>query len=88
MLERDIEHHLVRRVRGLGGLCLKFVSPGSAGLPDRLVLLPGGGVAFVELKRPGQRPGPLQLHMLAKLRQLGCRVAWFESKAEIDAFLA
>lgn len=51
-LERDIERKLRKRVEARGGHCLKFTSPSSAGVPDRIVLLPGGRVIFVELKRP------------------------------------
>lgn len=51
-LEKDIEKRLVDMVRRRGGLCLKWVCPGWAGVPDRIVLLPGGRVIFVELKRP------------------------------------
>ena len=51
-LEKDIERKLVDMVRRHGGLCLKWICPGWAGVPDRIVLLPGGRVIFVELKRP------------------------------------
>ena len=51
-LEKDIEQKLVKKVRQYGGLCLKWVCPGWAGVPDRIVLLPGGRIVFVELKRP------------------------------------
>ena len=52
MLEKEIEAKLVKIVKNRGGLCLKWVCPGWAGVPDRIVLLPGGKVIFVELKRP------------------------------------
>lgn len=51
-LEKDIEKKLTSVVRRRGGLCLKWVCPGWAGVPDRIVLLPGGRIIFVELKRP------------------------------------
>ena len=51
-LEKDIEKNLTAMVKHHGGLCLKWVCPGWAGVPDRIVLLPGGKVIFVELKRP------------------------------------
>ena len=51
-LEKEIEKKLTNLVRRHGGLCLKWVCPGWAGVPDRIVLLPGGKVIFVELKRP------------------------------------
>ena len=51
-LERDIEQKLRRKVEALGGRCLKWVCPGWSGVPDRIVLLPGGRIYFVETKRP------------------------------------
>ena len=76
MIERDVEQRFTREVkrRITGALCWKLVSPGNAGVPDRLVLLPGGRVVFVELKRPGEKPRPLQVATHSKLRRLGFRV--------------
>lgn len=59
MREKLIEQKLVKAVKAAGGLCPKFVSPGMAGMPDRLVLLPGSRLAFVEVKAPGKKPRPL-----------------------------
>lgn len=58
-----------------GAKCLKFVSPGFTGVPDRIILLPGGRVVFAELKRPGEHPRQRQLFVQAKLRRLGFLVA-------------
>lgn len=74
MLEREVEQALVREVRKHGGIAPKFTSPGNAGMPDRLIILPGGHIAFVELKAPGQKPRPLQQRQMARLTQLGCMV--------------
>ena len=71
MLERFIEQKLVARVKREGGLCPKFVSPGSDGWPDRLVLMPGGKIAFVELKAPQGKLRPIQVQRHAQLRDLG-----------------
>ena len=71
MRERDVEEILVRAVKDHGGLCLKWVSPGFDGVPDRIVLLPGGRVGFVEVKAPGERPRPLQMARMRMLRELG-----------------
>ena len=60
MLEKAVEAALVRRVKVLGGLCEKFVSPGRRSVPDRLVTLPGGRIIFVEIKAPGGKPTPQQ----------------------------
>ena len=60
-LERDVERALVGMVKRHGGLCLKWVCPGWSGVPDRIVLLPGGHIFFVETKRPkGGRYSPMQ----------------------------
>lgn len=71
ILEKDIEKRLVREVKKLGGLCLKWVSPGNSGVPDRIVLMPGGKAIFVELKRPGGKEGALQRYWKATLETLG-----------------
>ena len=88
MLEKDIERYLVKRVKELGGVCFKWVSPGRAGVPDRIVLLPQGHVSFLELKRPGAKPSRLQLHVLGRLEQLGFKAGWADNKEAVDAFLA
>lgn len=71
-LEKDIERKLVDMVKRRGGLCLKWVCPGWAGVPDRIVLLPGGRIIFVELKRPkGGRVSKMQDWWAKKLAELG-----------------
>lgn len=73
--ERDIERALVGMVKLHGGLCLKWVCPGWAGVPDRIILLPGVRILFVELKRPkGGRLSELQKWWHRKLRDLGFQV--------------
>ena len=74
MREKQIEQKLVRAVRAAGGIAPKFVSPGLDGVPDRLILLPGGHLAFAELKAPGEKPRPLQAARIRRLRALGFRV--------------
>ncbi len=85
ILEREVEQVLIRKIRSLGGLCLKFVSPGWQGVPDRLCLLPGGRMFFVETKRPGAKPRPLQLKRHEELRALGFDVYVLDSKEGINA---
>ena len=66
MREKTVERKLVKAVRDSGGLALKFVSPGMAGVPDRLVLFKGGKAAFCEVKAPGEKPRPLQEQFLLR----------------------
>ena len=72
--ERDVEKAFVKAGKECGGICPKFTSPGTAGRPDRMVLLPGGCVAFAELKRKGEKPRPIQVRRHEELRRLGFRV--------------
>ena len=74
MLEKEIERHLREGVKNLGGYCLKMVCPGFTGMPDRMILLTGGEMAFVELKRPGQKERQRQKFVQSRLRKLGFRV--------------
>lgn len=87
MNEQRIEKRLKREVEKRGGKALKFTSPGWAGAPDRLVLLPGGRVAFAELKAPGGRVRPLQEKRLKDLRALGFYAEVVDSPEEIKAFI-
>ena len=85
-LERDIEKHLRHVVGGMGGLCLKWVCPGWAGVPDRIVLTPGGHISFVELKRPeGGVISPRQAEWAKRLRRLGFGVYFVKSHEEVNA---
>ena len=87
MRERDIERKLIQAVRRTGGLALKFVSPGFNGVPDRLLLFMGGKVAFAEVKAPGEKPRPLQVHRMEQLRGLGFRVYVVDSEERIGEML-
>ena len=88
-LERDVEQYLVRSVRSAGGRCEKFIPDYRAGWPDRIVLLPGGVSAWVELKRPrGGRLSPQQRHAHKVLRGLGQRVAVVWTKEDVDRLIA
>ena len=71
MSEKDIERKLKKRVEAMGCLCLKFESPGFTGVPDRIILMPGGEVFFVELKAPGKKERPRQRYVQDQLRKLG-----------------
>ena len=78
--EKEIEQTLKRKVEAKGGLCLKFISPGWDGAPDRICLWPGGRVSFYEVKRPGESPRPLQVRRLEQLRRLGFKAEVIDSK--------
>ena len=88
MREREVEQALIRQVRKAGGLCLKFVSPGWDGAPDRLCLFLGGRMAFVEVKRPGAKPRPLQDRRAEQLRSMGFPVYVLDRKEQIPEVLA
>lgn len=87
MREKQIEQKLVQAVRKKGGLCLKFVSPNFDGMPDRLILLPHGKIAFAELKAPGKKPRPLQIARHKILMKLGFRVYVIDSAEQIGVML-
>lgn len=72
------------RVRAAGGLCWKWVSPSTVGVPDRICLLPGGRVVFVELKRPGGNLSPIQVKVLDRLRAVGAEVHVLSSKEAVN----
>lgn len=74
--EKEIEARLRRYCDKVGVLCYKFVSPGHRGVPDRILIAPGGRVTFLELKAPGKSLRPLQKHEHEKLRKQGARVFW------------
>lgn len=71
MLEKEIEKKLVKEVKNMGGIAAKFVSPGFDGVPDRLVLLPKGKMAFIELKAKGKKLRPLQKRRIKQFQTLG-----------------
>lgn len=87
MREREIEKYLVDRVRGMGGMAFKFVSPGCTGVPDRLVVLPEGKIGFLELKTPGEKPRKEQYHRIRQLRELRCYADVADSREDVDRFL-
>ena len=87
MREKTIETKLVQAVRAKGGLAPKFTSPGFDGVPDRLILLPGGKVAFIELKAPGKTPRPLQGRRKRQLEALGFSVYCIDRPEQIETVL-
>ncbi|MDE9438043.1 VRR-NUC domain-containing protein [Xenorhabdus bovienii] len=78
--ESVIENHLVKEIKKAGGIAYKFVSPGRRSVPDRICILPGGRILFVECKAPGEKPRPDQLREHERLRALGCEVVVLDNK--------
>lgn len=76
MLESYYEDNLRKNVKSLGhgARCLKFVSPGFSGVPDRMILLPGGNLIFVEMKQPKEKERKRQEYVQGLLRGLGFEV--------------
>jgi hypothetical protein len=87
MREKTVEQKLVAAVKGMGGLAPKFTSPGLDGVPDRLVLLPHGKMAFVELKTPGKTLRPLQARRKRQLEALGFQVYCVDRPEQIGGIL-
>lgn len=78
-LESSIENQVVEKAKKLGvRLVLKFSPAGQAGFPDRIALIPGGSPVFMEFKRPGEKPRPLQRRRIKQLRDLGYCAEWFD----------
>ena len=87
MTEKQIEQKLVKAVKAKGGLAPKFVSPGFDGVPDRIVLLPRGRIAFIELKAKGRKMRPLQVRRKRQLESLGFSVYCIDSPEQIGGLL-
>lgn len=85
--EKEIEQKLRQSVKAMGGICPKFVSPGYAGMPDRLILLPNGKIAFAEIKAPGKKARPLQLARHEMLRCLGFKVYVIDDVEQIGGVI-
>jgi hypothetical protein len=87
LLESTVERHLREEAKKRKGMALKFVSSGMNGVPDRIVLMPDGKMAFVELKAPGKKPRPLQLKRIRMLERLGFPVYVVDNIEQIGGIL-
>lgn len=87
MLETTIENRLKKEVEKRGGKVWKFTSPGTRGVPDRIVLLKGGKTIFVELKAPGEVRKPLQVKRALELHELDFPVYCLDSYAAVQRFV-
>ncbi len=82
--EKMIEGYLVQEVKNLGGICLKYSNPNMVGYPDRLVCLPGGHVAWVELKSKGKKPTRIQRLRMEDLRNMNFEVHVVDTRQDVD----
>ena len=87
MREKQTEQKLSDAVKNMGGIAPKLVCPGIDGMPDRIVLLPGGRMAFVEVKAPGKVPRPLQEARHRMLQKLGYKVYVLDDASQIGGIL-
>ena len=85
--EEHLERRLVDKVKELGGLCWKFVSPGMSGVPDRFIAY-DGRVVFVEMKAPGKHMRPLQRARRLELMEQGIDVCEIDSERGINRLIA
>ncbi len=85
--EKQIETYLRKQVQAKGGRAYKFISPGNAGVPDRIVLMPRAGIVFVECKAPGRKSTPVQAMQQKRIRDLGFDVRVIDRYAAVDALL-
>ncbi|MRI74088.1 VRR-NUC domain-containing protein [Enterococcus mundtii] len=85
-IENDIEKYMVKQVKKIGGLCYKWVSPGTRGVPDRIVIYQRN-IFLVELKRPGERPRKDQLKTIEKINDQRVPVLVIDTKEKVDAFI-
>ncbi len=87
MRERQIEQKLVDAVKAAGGIAPKLTCPGFDGMPDRMVLMQGGCIGFIEVKAPGEKPRPLQLSRHRLLRRMGFKVYVLDGAEQIEIIL-
>nr|BDD47865.1 nuclease [Burkholderiaceae bacterium] len=85
--EVEVEKYLKKKVEEMGGMCMKFTSSIS-GVPDRVILLPGGKVCFIEVKRKGMKPRRQQIKKILQIDRLGTRATWVDSKERVEEVLS
>lgn len=87
MLEKHIEQKFKKAVEATGGICLKLDPTTMVGIPDRLAILPGNHIAFIELKAPGKQPRPIQVHRHNQLRAIGCMIRTLDNPDDIERLI-
>ena len=88
MLESTIERHLVEGVKKLGGMCLKVTSPGTPGVPDRLIITATGRIIFAELKTETGRLAKIQRYTIGEMQKLGADVRVVNGIERVKQLLA
>lgn len=83
-MEKIIENCLIKACKNRGGKAVKLIPQNMAGIPDRMLLLPGGYLVFAELKREGEKPRALQEYQHRKLRELGFKVEVVDTKEKLE----
>ena len=87
MNEKIVERRLVEEIKKLNGMCLKFVSPGNSGVPDRLIILPDGRIVFAELKTDAGRLSKIQVHIINEMKKRGADVRVLYGVKDVKAFI-
>lgn len=87
ILEKEIEKAFCEAVKKAAGKAYKFVSPGASGVPDRLVVLPGNKIGFVEIKAPGRISRPEQRFRQRQLKDMGCYVGVLDDPCMIPVMI-
>lgn len=87
--EKQIENYLKKKITEAGGLCLKWVSPGTAGAPDRIIIMPKDHIYFIELKAEDRKNNlsAVQKVFMRKLVSLGCNTRVISSYDEVNQFI-
>jgi hypothetical protein len=85
--EKAIEKYCQKVAKDYGGVAVKFSSPSNRGVPDRMLLMPGGRVAFLELKSTGRKPTKLQQYWLDRLNDLGFKATYADTKKSVKEFI-
>jgi Holliday junction resolvase len=87
MSEKQVEQKLREGIKKLGGIAYKFTSPGNVGVPDRIIILPGGEIYFIEVKTEIGKLSKLQRSQLKKITQLGAKAFTLYGIDDVNGFL-
>jgi len=87
MREKQVEKALVRKIKDAGGVAVKISAPGLDGMPDRLILMPGGRAWFVETKAPGRKLEALQKFRKRELEEMGFKVSVLDTHSKVNTFV-